>query len=170
MSPSPPDPPRRGRASSASGASGSSPSGSSRSGPGASGSPSPGSSSSGSGSDGFPVSRTVRYVWYVLLLVLGALVGAAGALVQAAWLPAGLLLALLATGGLFYGGLRATGTQAGVVTAGVGWLVAVVLLSFGRPEGDGVFGGGVGELLFLFGGMGVAVMCATLSRLPRPTR
>ncbi|WP_221888965.1 DUF6113 family protein [Streptomyces sp. WAC08241] len=175
MSPSPPNPPRRGRASSASGASGPSRSGPSRSGPsrsgpGASGSPSSGSSPSGSGSDGFPVSRGVRYVWYVLLLVLGALVGAAGALVQAAWLPAGLLLALLATAGLFYGGLRATGTQTGVVAAGVGWLVAVVLLSFGRPEGDGVFGGGVGELLFLFGGMGVAVMCATLSRLPRPTR
>ncbi|MFZ4302054.1 DUF6113 family protein [Streptomyces cinereoruber] len=121
-------------------------------------------------SDGFPVSRTARYVWYGLLFVLGALVGAAGALVQAAWLPAGLLLALLATGGLFYGGLRATGTQAGVAAAGGGWLLAVVLLSFGRPEGDGVFGGGVGELLFLFGGMGVAVMCATLVRLPRPPR
>ncbi|MFC7797220.1 DUF6113 family protein [Streptomyces cinereoruber] len=121
-------------------------------------------------SDGFPVARTTRYVWYGLLFVLGALVGAAGALVQAAWLPAGLLLALLATGGLFYGGLRATGTQAGVAAAGGGWLLAVVLLSFGRPEGDGVFGGGVGELLFLFGGMGVAVMCATLVRLPRPPR
>ncbi|MFC7977784.1 DUF6113 family protein [Streptomyces cinereoruber] len=121
-------------------------------------------------SDGFPVARTARYVWYGLLFVLGALVGAAGALVQAAWLPAGLLLALLATGGLFYGGLRATGTQAGVAAAGGGWLLAVVLLSFGRPEGDGVFGGGVGELLFLFGGMGVAVMCATLVRLPRPPR
>ncbi|MFF5634222.1 DUF6113 family protein [Streptomyces sp. NPDC012825] len=116
------------------------------------------------------VSRNARYALYVLLLVLGALVGAAGALVQAAWLPAGLLLALLATAGLFYGGLRATGTQIGVAAAGGGWLLAVVLLSFGRPEGDGVFGGGVGELLFLFGGMGVAVMCATLSRLPRPPR
>ncbi|MFJ4869304.1 DUF6113 family protein [Streptomyces sp. NPDC088757] len=168
MSPSPPNPPRRERASSSgSGAPGSSRSGSSRSGSSRSG---PGSPSSGAGADGFPASRNVRYVWYALLLVLGALVGAAGSLVQAAWLPAGLLLALLATGGLFYGGLRATGTQIGVAAAGGGWLVAVVLLSFGRPEGDGVFGGGVGELLFLFGGMGLAVMCATLSRLPRPTR
>ncbi|WP_432123277.1 DUF6113 family protein [Streptomyces sp. S1] len=120
--------------------------------------------------DGFPVSRTARYVWYGLLFVLGLLVGTAGALVQAAWLPAGLLLALLAAAGLFYGGLRATGTQIGVAAAGGGWLVAVVLLSFGRPEGDGVFGGGVGELLFLFGGMGIAVMCTTLARLPRPAR
>ncbi|MBD0711019.1 MULTISPECIES: DUF6113 family protein [unclassified Streptomyces] len=115
-----------------------------------------------------PVSRNARFAWYVLLLVLGLLVGTAGALVQAAWFPGGLLLALLATAALFYGGLRATGTQVGVVSAGGGWLVAVVLLSFGRPEGDGVFGGGLGELLYLFGGMAVAVMCTTVARLPRP--
>ncbi|MDV5148166.1 DUF6113 family protein [Streptomyces sp. SBC-4] len=116
-----------------------------------------------------PTSRAVRYAWYGALVVLGALVGTAGALVQAAWFPGGLLLALLATAAVFYGGLRATGTQVGVVAAGGGWLVAVILLSFGRPEGDGAFGGGAGELLFLFGGMAVAVICATLSRLPRPT-
>ncbi|KQX58804.1 MULTISPECIES: DUF6113 family protein [unclassified Streptomyces] len=116
-----------------------------------------------------PASRAVRFIWYAALAVLGVLVGTAGALVQAAWFPGGLLLGLLATAALFYGGLRATGTQVGVVAGGAGWLVAVVLLSFGRPEGDGVFGGGAGELLFLFGGMALAVICATLSRLPRPT-
>ncbi|MER8235869.1 DUF6113 family protein [Streptomyces sp. NPDC094049] len=116
-----------------------------------------------------PVSRNARLAWYAGLAVLGLLVGAAGALVQAAWFPGGLLLGLLATAGLFYGGLRATGTQIGVAAGGGGWLVAVILLSFGRPEGDGVFGGGAGELLFLFGGMAAAVMCTTLSRLPRPT-
>ncbi|MBP2584510.1 hypothetical protein J3A78_004988 [Streptomyces sp. PvR006] len=114
------------------------------------------------------VSRNARFAWYVGLAVLGVLVGTAGALVQAAWLPVGLILALLATAALFYGGLRATETQVGVVAGGVGWLLAVILLSFGRPEGDGVFGGGVGELLFLFGGMAIAVMCTTLARLPRP--
>ncbi|MFI1657666.1 DUF6113 family protein [Streptomyces sp. NPDC020472] len=113
-------------------------------------------------------SPVVRYAWYAALLVLGALVGTAGSLVQAAWFPGGLLLALLATAGLFYGGLRATGTQVGVASSAAGWLVAVILLSLGRPEGDGVFGGGVGELLFLFGGMALAVMCATLPRLSRP--
>ncbi|MFE6065150.1 DUF6113 family protein [Streptomyces sp. NPDC056525] len=114
------------------------------------------------------VSRNARFAWYAGLAVLGALVGTAGALVQAAWLPVGLILALLATAALFYGGLRATETQVGVVAGGLGWLLAVILLSFGRPEGDGVFGGGVGELLFLFGGMAIAVMCTTLARLPRP--
>lgn len=113
-------------------------------------------------------SPAVRYAWYALLVVLGALVGTAGALVQAAWLPGGLFLALLATAALFYGGMRATGTQVAVAAAGAGWLVAIVLLSLGRPEGDGVFGGGIGELVYLFGGMAVAVMCTTLSRLPRP--
>ncbi|MFD3536734.1 DUF6113 family protein [Streptomyces sp. NPDC058664] len=116
-----------------------------------------------------PASRNARFVWYAVLVVLGALVGTAGSLVQAAWLPGGLFLALLATAALCYGGLRATGTQTGAVTGAAGWLLAVILLSLGRPEGDGVFAGGVGELLFLFGGMAVAVMCATLSRSPRPT-
>ncbi|MEV5969257.1 DUF6113 family protein [Streptomyces sp. NPDC051921] len=103
-----------------------------------------------------------------MLVVLGALVGAAGSLVQAAWFPAGLLLALLGSAAVFYGGRRATGNQVGVAAAGGGWLVAIVLLSFGRPEGDGLFGGGVGEMVFLLGGMGVAVMCATMTRLYRP--
>ncbi|MER7518649.1 DUF6113 family protein [Streptomyces sp. NPDC126499] len=111
----------------------------------------------------------VRYVWYAVLFVLGALVGTAGSLVQAAWLPAGLFLALLASAGLFYGAVRATGTQLGVAAAGGGWLVAVVLLSLGRPEGDGLFGGGLGEMVYLLGGMALAVMCATMNRLPRPT-
>ncbi|MEE1756378.1 DUF6113 family protein [Streptomyces sp. SP18CS02] len=109
-----------------------------------------------------------RIAAYLGLGVLGALVGLAGSLVQSGWFPAGLLLALAGSAGLFYGGLRATGTQLGVVAPGAGWLVAVVVLSFGRPEGDGVFGGGIGEMVYLLGGMAVAVMCATMSRTPQP--
>ncbi|MFG2644487.1 DUF6113 family protein [Streptomyces sp. NPDC048370] len=110
----------------------------------------------------------MRIVWYVLLVVLGALVGIAGSIVQNAWFPGGLILALLATAAVFYGGLRATDTQLGVVAPGAGWLVAIVLLSLGRPEGDGVFGGGAAEMIFLLGGMAIAVICATMSRLVRP--
>ncbi|MEU8519132.1 DUF6113 family protein [Streptomyces sp. NBC_01216] len=106
--------------------------------------------------------------WYVLLLVLGALVGAAGSLAQSTWVPGGLVLALLASAGVFYGGLRATGTQFGVVAAGAGWLGAIVFLSFGRPEGDVAFGGGFAEMVYLLGGMALAVICATLSRLLPP--
>ncbi|MGW7367095.1 DUF6113 family protein [Streptomyces sp. NPDC054841] len=109
-----------------------------------------------------------RIAAYIGLAVLGVPVGAAGSLVQAAWFPAGLVLALLGAAGLFYGGLRATGTQLGVLAPAAGWLVAVLLLSAGRPEGDGVFAGGLGEIVFLLGGMVIAVMCATMSRLPQP--
>ncbi|GGU37284.1 DUF6113 family protein [Streptomyces lavendofoliae] len=112
------------------------------------------------------MSRGARIAAYTGLAVLGAVTGVAGALVQGAWFPGGLLLALAACGGLFYGGLRATGTQAGVMAPGAGWLVAVVLLSLGRPEGDQVFWGGLAELVYLIGGMAAAVMCATIPRLP----
>ncbi|MEW2634362.1 DUF6113 family protein [Streptomyces sp. NPDC048389] len=108
-----------------------------------------------------------RIVAYCVLLILGAAVGAAGSLVQAAWFPGGLVLALLASAGLFLGSLRATGTQVGVLSSAVGWLVAIVVLSVGRPEGDAMFGAGLGPLVFMFGGMATAVMCATMSRLPQ---
>jgi hypothetical protein len=96
------------------------------------------------------------------LFVLGAVVGAAGALVQSGWFPGGLLLALVGAAGLFLGGSRATGSRAGAVAPAAGWVVAVVLLTSTRPEGDFLFGAGLGSYLFLLGGMAVAVMCATL--------
>ncbi|MFG3495048.1 DUF6113 family protein [Streptomyces sp. NPDC047928] len=111
--------------------------------------------------------RAGRVAAYLGLAVLGLLVGVAGALVQGGWFPGGLLLALAATAGLFYGGLRATGTQLGVVAPGAGWLVAVVFLSFGRGEGDKVFWGGLSELVYLLGGMAIAVMSATMSHPPQ---
>ena len=108
--------------------------------------------------------RPGRIAAYLGLAVLGLLVGIAGALVQGAWFPGGLLLSLLATAGLFYGSLRATGTQLGVLAPAVGWLMGIVVLSIGRPEGDGVFSAGIGPLVYMLGGMAVAVMCATMSR------
>ncbi|MER5883477.1 DUF6113 family protein [Streptomyces sp. NPDC001941] len=107
---------------------------------------------------------------YLLLAVLGFAVGLAGSLVQAAWLPGGLLLALLASAALFHAGVRVTGNQLGAAAPVAGWLGAVVWLSLGRPEGDGVFGGGIGDLVFILGGMAAAVMCATMTRLPQPIR
>ncbi|MFD8547986.1 DUF6113 family protein [Streptomyces sp. NPDC059649] len=103
---------------------------------------------------------------YVLLLVAGVLVGLAGTLVQAAWFPGGLVLALAAVGGLFYGGTRASGTTAGALVPGAAWLVTVfVLLSDVRPEGDFLFGPGVGSYVFLLGGIVVAVICATAAQM-----
>ncbi|AXG80080.1 DUF6113 family protein [Streptomyces paludis] len=112
--------------------------------------------------------RPGRIAAYVGLGVLGVLVGVAGAIAQGGWFPGGLILALLATAGLFYGGLLVTGTQLGVGAPAAGWLIATIWLSVGRPEGDAAFAAGLGPLVFLFGGMVVAVMCATMSRLPQP--
>lgn len=112
--------------------------------------------------------RPGRISAYLGLLVLGAVVGTAGALVQGGWFPGGLILALVASAGLFYGGLTATGTSFGVGAPAAGWLIAVILLSLGRPEGDGVFAAGLGPVVYLLGGAVVAVMCATMSRSPQP--
>ncbi|NJQ00998.1 DUF6113 family protein [Streptomyces zingiberis] len=110
-----------------------------------------------------------RFAAYAALVVLGALTGAAGALVQGAWFPGGLLLALLAVGALCYGGLRATASRIGPGAAAGGWLLAVMLLTTSRPEGDFLFGAGVGSYLYLLGGMLTAVICTTLPVVP-PTR
>ncbi|MFB7912657.1 DUF6113 family protein [Streptomyces sp. NPDC056061] len=109
-----------------------------------------------------------RIAAHVLLAVLGALVGFAGSLVQAAWFPGGLLLALAACAGLFRGGGRFLGTQLGALAPAAGWLISIVILLGGRPEGDYVFGDEVGLILFMLGGMVIAVMCATMSRSPLP--
>ncbi|MCL6297724.1 DUF6113 family protein [Streptomyces kronopolitis] len=103
---------------------------------------------------------------YALLLVAGVLVAVAGTLVQAAWFPGGLLLALGGVAALFYGGGRATGTPAGVLVPGAAWLVTVfLLLSDVRPEGDFLFGAGLGSYVFLLGGILVAVICATAAQM-----
>ncbi|MEU2479032.1 DUF6113 family protein [Streptomyces sp. NPDC053741] len=107
-----------------------------------------------------------RIPLYVGLAVLGAAVGLAGTLVQAALFPGGLLLALAGSAGLFYGGRVLTRTQLGALVPAVGWFLAVIVLLGGRPEGDYVFGEEIGLALFMLGGMAVAVICATMSRLP----
>ncbi|NBE52482.1 DUF6113 family protein [Streptomyces boluensis] len=114
--------------------------------------------------------RPGRIALFVVLVAVGAVAGAAGALVQAAWFPGGLALALLAAAGVCYGGSRATGTRSGGFAAGVGWLVAVILLTTSRPEGDFVFGAGTGSYVYLLGGMAVAVMCATVAVPSQPVR
>ncbi|MGW1139650.1 DUF6113 family protein [Streptomyces zhihengii] len=112
--------------------------------------------------------KPARIAAYVLLAALGALVGVAGSLVQAGFFPGGLALALLASGAVFAAGRRATGTQLGAAFPAAGWLLAVVVLSIGRPEGDAVFASGIGPLVFMLGGTAVAVMCATMSRPRQP--
>lgn len=109
----------------------------------------------------------VKVAGHTVLVLLGLVVGTAGSLVQGGWFPVGLLLALLATAALFYGGLRATDSQLGVVTSLAGWLVAVIVLSLGRDEGDKLFWGGLADLVYVLGGMTLAVIIATLSGMPQ---
>lgn len=58
--------------------------------------------------------------------------------------------------------------RAGGVAAAAGWMLAVVLLTASRPEGDFLFAAGAGSYLFLLGGIGVAVICATLAPRRQP--
>lgn len=88
-----------------------------------------------------------RMAAYLGLFMLGLVVGAAGSLVQAAWFPGGLLLAL---------------------AGAAGWMLAVILLTASRPEGDFLFAAGVGSYAYLLGGMAVAVICATLAPTRQP--
>ncbi|MDO0911996.1 DUF6113 family protein [Streptomyces sp. DT2A-34] len=111
----------------------------------------------------------LRAVAYVGLFVLGAVVGVVGALVQPAWFPGGLLLALAGEAGLCLGGGLAAGSRAGAVAPAGGWMVAVILLTASRPEGDFVFGTSAASYLFLLGGMAVAVICATLAPARQPS-
>ena len=95
------------------------------------------------------------------LLVLGALVGVAGALVQPAWFPGGLLLALAGEAGTVLGAARLTRSRSGGIAVSAGWMITVVLLTASRPEGDFLFAAGSGSYLFLLGGIAVGVICAT---------
>ncbi|MFJ8635977.1 DUF6113 family protein [Streptomyces sp. NPDC093568] len=110
----------------------------------------------------------LRALAYLGLFVLGAVVAVAGALVQPAWFPGGLLLALAGEAGLMLGSGRAMGGRAGAVAAAAGWIITVILLTATRPEGDFVFGTAAASYLFLLGGMAVAVICATLAPLRQP--
>lgn len=103
-----------------------------------------------------------RILAYLGLVLLGAVTGAAGALVQSAWFPGGLLLALAGAAGLFLGGARAMGNRGGAVAGAAGWVVMIVLLTTSRPEGDFMFAAGGGSYAFLLGGMALAVICATV--------
>lgn len=103
-----------------------------------------------------------RLLAYLGLAVLGTAVGVAGSLVQAAWFPGGLVLALAAVGALCYGAGVATASRGAGLSAAGGWLLAVIALSTSRPEGDFFFAAQLGPQVFLFGGMLVAVICTTL--------
>jgi hypothetical protein len=109
--------------------------------------------------------RGVRITAYTVLFFLGAAVSLCGAFVQALWAPLGVLLAFGGTGGLFYGGLRLTGTKLGAGIPLAGWFAVLLVMMAPRPEGDFVLAAGLTSYLYLFAGAVAGVVCATL-----PTR
>ncbi|MFC1412769.1 DUF6113 family protein [Streptacidiphilus sp. N1-12] len=103
-----------------------------------------------------------RIVAYLLLTVLGAVVGLAGCLVQPMWFPGGLALALGGAFALFYGGRTLTRTKLGATLPAVGWFVMLLAANSPRPEGDFLITGSFGTYVFLLGGLALAVICATM--------
>ncbi|UGY93468.1 DUF6113 family protein [Streptomyces gobiensis] len=107
--------------------------------------------------------NVARLAGYTALAVLGVLVGVSGTLVQGGWFPGGLLLALVAAGGLFYGGTLLMRTRLGAVIPAAGWALTVLpLVMWSRPEGDFLVTG-LSPGVFLYGGVIAAVICATLA-------
>jgi len=104
----------------------------------------------------------VRFAAYLGLFVVGAVVGLAGCFAQALWAPGGLLLALLAAGGLFLAGSRLTGTRLGALWPALGWFVVVLVGSSQRPEGDLLLTSNAESYAYLLVGALVAVICVTV--------
>ena len=90
---------------------------------------------------------------------------AAGALVQAAWFPGGLLLALAGCAALFYGGGKLTGTRLGAVVPAAVWLVSRDAAQRSRPEGDFLLRGRYRPVHLPARRTLPAVICATLPQL-----
>ena len=93
------------------------------------------------------------------LTVLGAVTGTVGAFLQGysfelggTGVPVGILLALLATLAAFVHARAVTGSRLGVLGPGIGWVVAVLVLSTRRPEGDLVVPATVPGYVYLLGG------------------
>lgn len=120
--------------------------------------------------------RPVSIVIYVALVIMGFVVGVAGAFVQAidtsiagVPVPYGLVIAVGAAASAFWlARLIAPRGRAGVIVASAAWLVGVLPLSTGRPEGDIILPGGDARsyaYLFL-----PVLIAAALATLPSPDR
>jgi len=102
-------------------------------------------------------------VLHVALVPLGFGVGVLGSFVHAVGprepveVPLGLLWAYAMTAALLAVGRLVTGARSGAAAASAGWVVALLLLSAPRPEGDLVVTGSLVGYAWLLGGL---VVCA----------
>jgi hypothetical protein len=100
---------------------------------------------------------------HAALLVLGFAVAVLGSFVHAVGptepvtVPLGLLWAYAMTAALLGVGRLVTGTRSGAAAVSAGWVVALLLLSAPRPEGDLVVTGSLVGYAWLLGGL---VVCA----------
>lgn len=105
--------------------------------------------------------RLARLLLHAVLLALGVLVGALGSFVHAqvvAGVPVGLLCAYaLMAAALVTAGL-ATRSRSGPAATAAGWLVALLLLSAPRPEGDLVVAGDLPGYAWSLGGLVLAAV------------
>ena len=118
-----------------------------------------------------------RVVGLIALLLLGAVIGIAGAFVQAQrvlvdlpWggvvIPWGVPLVWVALVAAVRAGAWWLGTRWGSWSVLAGWLVATVALSAESPSGDLALSGGSRQLTYLLGGVIIGSAAATL-RVPR---
>lgn len=129
--------------------------------------PGPRSSSPGPAAPEYPIGQQARIAAYVVLVLVGALVGLAGTFVQPLWAPGGLVLALAGLAALCCGGRALTGTRVGAALPALGWFLMLMVAQAPRPEGDFLLAANLGSYVFLLGGMLIGVICATVRTLPR---
>jgi hypothetical protein len=126
------------------------------------------------------VTRARRWFGAGLLLILGAVIGLAGAFVQAQrvlldlpWgttaVPWGVPLVWLALLAAVRGGVWAIRTRWGGWAVALGWLTVTVLLSAESPSGDVALSGGGRQFVYLLGGVILASAAASMA-LPRDAR
>lgn len=123
-------------------------------------------------------SRGWRWLGAVLLLVLGLVIGLAGAfvqaqrlLVEAPWgpfsIPWGVPVVWLALIAAIRGGTWAIGTRWGGWSVLAGWLIVTVAMSAESPSGDVALSGGTRQLVYLLGGV---ILASAAASLPLPVR
>ncbi|WP_052440512.1 DUF6113 family protein [Streptacidiphilus anmyonensis] len=110
----------------------------------------------------YPLGRPARMTAYLLLGVLGAVVGLAGALIVDLWSGGGLVLGTAGIIALSYGGGTLTGTRTGALVPTATWLGMLLVASVSTPKGDLIWGGSATSLALLFLGLLGSVL--TLAR------
>jgi hypothetical protein len=118
-----------------------------------------------------------RVLGLLLSLVVGLVVGLAGAFVQAQrllvdspWgvvpIPWGVLLVWIALVAAIRGAAWGVGTRWAGWTVFVGWLISTIVLSADSPSGDVALSGGGRQMTYLLAGVVIASAAASLP-LPR---